>query len=225
MTAEEWRTGRKSAKLTQVEAAKALGVSQPYLSQLEGGDRAGTQSLVTRAIELYKLPPTALPLPEPNRLRPLIEDHLYEELSALGYPPFEHVRTTRISNPAQILLNSVSTRDLDARLVEALPWVLSAYTNMNWNWLRDQVVLRNLQNRLGYLVYLSKEVANSGAVETLAVWEKELEESRLAKEGTLCRDSMTQREREFTRQYRREPARHWNLLTQMTPDQLRYAHE
>ncbi len=37
MTAEQWKTGRCEARLTQVQAAELLGVSQPYLSQLEKG--------------------------------------------------------------------------------------------------------------------------------------------------------------------------------------------
>jgi hypothetical protein len=39
MTATQWKTGREKAGLTQVVAARALNVSQPYLSQLETGLR------------------------------------------------------------------------------------------------------------------------------------------------------------------------------------------
>ena len=65
MTAEQWKTGREKADLTQVAAARSLKVSQPYLSQLETGLRVSSADLARKAAKLYKLPPTALPLPEP----------------------------------------------------------------------------------------------------------------------------------------------------------------
>jgi hypothetical protein len=88
----------------------------------------------------------------------------------------------------------------------------------------DNVKLRNAQNRLGYVVYLAKQVARRAEVrEKLKVWEKELEDARLAKEDTLCRDSMPARERDWLRANRPEAAIHWNLLTGLTADQLSYA--
>ena len=64
MIAREWKDGRELAGLTQVEAARSLRVSQPYLSQLETGLRVASAALARKAAKLYKLP-TALPLPEP----------------------------------------------------------------------------------------------------------------------------------------------------------------
>ncbi len=52
------------------------------------------------------------------------------------------------SNPAEVVLGAVVQRELDTRLVEALPWVLKMYTDLNWEWLRDRVKLQNAQNRL-----------------------------------------------------------------------------
>ena len=54
----------RTRKLTQKEAAAALGVSQPYLSQLEMGQRPVTADLAHAATTLYRLPATALPIPE-----------------------------------------------------------------------------------------------------------------------------------------------------------------
>jgi len=76
MTAEQWRTGRKKAGLTQVAAARSLNVSQPYLSQLEAGLRAAGTGLARKAARLYELPPTALPLPEPLDVRSVPPDRL-----------------------------------------------------------------------------------------------------------------------------------------------------
>jgi transcriptional regulator with XRE-family HTH domain len=228
MTSEQWKTGREKADLTQVAAARSLSVSQPYLSQLETGLRVASVKLARKAATLYKLPPTALPLPEPLDFQAVPPDDLQRKLASLGYPGFEHVRCKAVSNPAEVVLNAVVRRDLDARLVEALPWVLSAYTDLNWEWLRDRAKLNNAQNRLGYLVHLAEQTARAlpegrRAVQVLSRWENELEEARLAREGTLCRDSMPERERAWLRSNRPEAAAHWSLLTGLTAEQLPYA--
>ena len=228
MTAAEWTTGRTKAGLTQVTAARSLGVSQPYLSQLEKGLRVASDDLARRAARLYKLPPTVLPLPATQNVRDVSPNELQRRFAALGYPGFEHVRSGAATNPAEAVLNAVVKRDLDTRLVEAVPWVLSTYTDLDWDWLRDHARLRNAQNRLGYLVHLAGETsrttpARESAVEVLSKWRMELEEARLAGEGTLCRDSMPEREKTWLRKNRPEAAVHWNLLTSLSADQLPYA--
>jgi transcriptional regulator with XRE-family HTH domain len=228
MTAQQWKTGRKNAGLTQVAAARSLAVAQPYLSQLETGLRVSSAGLARKAASLYALPPTALPLLKPFDVRGVTPDDLQRKLAALGYPGFEHVRFKAVSNPAEVVLNAVLKRDLDTRLVEALPWVLSTYTDLNWEWLRDRAKLRNAQNRLGYVVHLAKQTARAlpqkrSAVQVLSTWEKDLEEARLAHEGTLCRDSMPEPERAWLRTNRPGAAVHWSLLTSLTAEQLPYA--
>ena len=228
MTADQWKTGREKAGLTQVEAAYSLNVSQPYLSQLETGLRVAGAGLARKVAKLYKLSPTALPLPEPLDVPVVQPDDLQRKLASLGYPGFEHVRSKTVSNPAEVVLAAVVRQDLDTRLVEALPWVLSAYTDLNWEWLRDRAKLHNAQNRLGYLVHLAKQTAralpeHAGAAQVLSRWENDLEEARLAREGTLCRDSMPERERAWLRTNRPEAAVHWGLLTSLSADQLPYA--
>jgi len=221
MTAEQWTKGRNKSGLTQVMAARSLKVSQPYLSQLETGLRTAGAPLARKAARLYKLPPTALPLPELFVAQQSRPDDLQNRLASLGYPGFEHLRARQTSNPADVVLSVVIQRDLDTRLVEALPWVLKTYPDLNWEWLRDRVKLQNAQNRLGYLVHLSRELA--GASPQLTRWENELEEARLASEGTLCRDSMQESERKWLRANRSICAAHWNLLTGITTEQLPYA--
>jgi transcriptional regulator with XRE-family HTH domain len=228
MTAAQWKTGREKAGLTQVVAARALDVSQPYLSQLETGLRVASAGLVRKAAKLYGLPPTALPLPERLDVRGAPPDELQRALASLGYPGFEHVRSKAVSNPAEVVLHAVVKPDLDTRLVEALPWVLSAYADLNWEWLRDRAKWNNAQNRLGYLVHLAEQTARAwpgrqGAAQVLSRWEQELEEARLAREGTLCRDSMPESERTWLRSNRPEAAIHWSLLTSLTAGQLPYA--
>src|SRR5579871_1509475 len=116
MTAEQWRTGREDAGLTQVTAARSLDVSQPYLSQLETGLRVASAELARKAAKLYKLP-AALPLPEPLDVREVPPDELQRKLASLGYPGFEHVRSKTLRNPAEVVLSAVVKRNLDTRLV------------------------------------------------------------------------------------------------------------
>ncbi|HTS51486.1 MAG TPA: helix-turn-helix transcriptional regulator [Bryobacteraceae bacterium] len=227
MTPEQWKAGREKVGLTQVEAAIALGVSQPYLSQLEKGLRASGFALARKAAKLYRLP-TAVPLKGPLERSSVTPDELQRKLASLGYPGFAHVRSRAASNPAEVVLNAVVKRDLDTRLVEALPWVLTTYTGLNWQWLRDSAKLHNVQNRLGYLVHLAWQTAGAlpvrqAAVPVLSRWESELEAARLANEGTLCRDSMPAPERAWLKTHRAEAAVHWNLLTGLTAEQLPYA--
>ena len=228
MTAQQWTAGRNKSGLTQVAAARSLNVSQPYLSQLETGLRTASAQLARKAARLYKLPPTALPLPEPFAPRPGRPDDLQNQLASLGYPGFEHVRARQTSNPAEVVLSAVVQRDLDTRLVEALPWVLKSYTDLNWDWLRDRAKLQNAQNRLGYLVHLARETAGASpqhgsAANVLSGWENQLEDARLASEGTLCRESMPEAERRWLRANRPPAAAHWSLLTGITAEQLPYA--
>jgi hypothetical protein len=169
-----------------------------------------------------------LPLPEPRESDALGPDGLQKELAALGYPGFAHVPAKKRSNPAGVVFAAVIQPDLDTRLVEALPWVMSAFTDLDWPWLRDRAKLRNVQNRLAYIVHLAREVVgsrteNGPAMQILSAWERDLEEARLAREDTLCRDSMSRRERSWLKVHRPPAAEHWNLLTSLTLEQLSYA--
>jgi transcriptional regulator with XRE-family HTH domain len=214
------------AGLTQVQAARRLGVSQPYLSQLEKGERPVTAELARSAATLYHLPATALPMPatapqgaDPNRLA--------RQLAGLGYPGFAHLRFLK-ANPAAVVIEALTYRDLELRLAEALPWVLLRYPDLDWSWLVRQAKLLDVQNRLGFLVDLAKELAATRAhfrpaLEQLSVVEEQLERLRLAREDTLCRESMPAAERRWLETNRSPLARRWNLLTGLTTDQLSYA--
>jgi hypothetical protein len=128
------------------------------------------------------------------------------------------------SNPAELILETLLNRDLDVRLVEALPWVLITYPDLDWRWLIDQCKLSNLQNRLGYLVQLARQLSrDASTLARLSAIEDELERCRLAVEGTLCRDSMPEAERRWLRSKRPAAARHWHLLTDLTVKELSYA--
>lgn len=103
-------------------------------------------------------------------------------------------------NPALVLIGAAAHSDLDVRLVEALPWVLSEFADLEVGWLAAQSRVLNLQNRMGYLVTLASE--GGARTPQLARLLSEFEGSKLAGEGTLCRDSMPKAEREWIRKHR-----------------------
>lgn len=226
MMSEQLKAGRVKAGLTQMEAAGRLGVSQPYLSQLEKGERPVTQELARLAAAVYGLPATALPIPETDAGKVIGPGLLARQLAGLGYPGFAHLRA-RKANPAAVVLAALVQNDLETRLAEALPWVLLTYPELDWSWLICQVKLRDAQNRLGFLVAVAKELGIGTseflpAVERLAMVEQQLERARLVREDTLCRDSMPTAERRWLEANRSPLARHWNLLTGLAADQLAY---
>jgi transcriptional regulator with XRE-family HTH domain len=219
------RAGRRKAGLTQAVAAERLKLSQPYLSQLERGRRRVTPKIARAAARLYRLPPTVLPLPP--EVSETSSEFLARKLGALGYPPYEYLRTGPPANPAAVVLEAVSSNKVDPRVMEAMPWVLVRYPELEWSWLVKNSKLKNAQNRLGFLVALSrnllKQQPDSDAADApLAKAEVELERARLAAETTLGREGMPAAEREWLRSNRSPQAVHWNVLTSMTPGSLRY---
>lgn len=214
---------------TQPEAALRLGVSQAYLSMLESGLRPLGDALASKLVRVYK-EPTLLPLPaEAEVNQPLHPDDLASALSGLGYPGFAYLKRGPKRNPALVLLTALAQGDLEPRLVEALPWLQFRFWQMNAepllrNWLVRTAKLNDLQNRLGFVTTLARKVSEhqasaSARTSVLRDLELELENSKLAKEDTLCRN-LSSRERQWVSQHRPVEARFWNLLTDLTAEHL-----
>lgn len=223
------REVRQSKNWTQQQTARALGVTQAYLSMLEKGRRTVSESFVRKALKVLDLPPTALPLPsEASRAPVPSRKHDFTaDLAALGYPGFAYLRTKLQKNPAGLLLDALNEPNLDARVAEGLPWLSLTYVDMDWDWLVRNVKVRDRQNRLGFAVSLASEVAESKndreRVRRLRQCLQVLESARLVREDTFCHDSMTQAERKWLREHRSPVAAHWNLLTDMKGEHLAYA--
>jgi hypothetical protein len=98
---------------------------------------------------------------------------------------------------------------------------------MNWDWLVDRAKRSDVQNRLGFVVGLARELAerrkDSDASSRLRNQETRLERSLLAREDTLGRESMTQVERAWLRDNRSEEAKRWRLMTDLRVEHLPYA--
>lgn len=224
MTSAQLKTVRVQAGLTQTEMATRLRVSQPYFSLLERGLRQVPERLAQAVSRAFHLSPALLPLPGELTFQ---RRDFPRALATLGYPGYSHLRGSRPLNPALVVLHALAQESLDARVAQALPWVLLRYPELDWNWLASNSRLRNLQNRLGFLVAIARELAErSGRAQSVAALtaaEQALESSRLAAETTLGKASMPSAERVWLRSNRSPLAAHWNVLTSMSPEHLPYA--
>ena len=71
--------------------------------------------------------------------------------------------------------------DADARVAEALPWLVGAYQNqLDFDLLVRQAKLQNLQNRLGFLLQVAGVDTPDGLVAV-----RELERARLLQDDSL----------------------------------------
>lgn len=216
------RTARERLGWTQQQAARRWGVSQPYLSLMEGGKRSVPRRLARLLTRGDPQLAPGLPVEELTSNA----DDLPRLLGTLGYPGFAYLADRKsVRNPASVVLAALHARVVPARVTEALPWALMTFADLDWSWLLDRVKLSNLQNRLGYLVGLAKQLAAQRSAPALAKMlaevEAQLEEARLAKEDTLGRD-LTEVERRHLRRHRPAAAAHWNLLTRLDVDGLRH---
>jgi len=200
---------RKRNGLTQVAAASLLGVSQAYLSLLEKGARPLTAELRNRMKTSAGMD------------RQASSDELFRaQLSALGYPGFAHITKARTrTRPDNLLMRVLAQPDADARVVEALPWVVATFkSQFDFGAMVRQAKLQNLQNRLGFVLQVSAVDTHEGR---MAV--RELERARLLLEDTLCWDSMPAATREWMRANRAPLAEYWNVLTRLRAEDVHNA--
>lgn len=198
-------------------------MSQAYLSLVEHDKRPVPARLARLLARKEPRMATGLPLEAPMTT----SDDLPRLLGGLGYPGFAYLADPNgVANPAVVLLAALKQAHVPARVTEALPWLLVTFADLDWAWLLDQVKLSNAQNRLGYLVSLARTVAercgDTAAAGRLLEAEHRLEDARLAKEDTLGR-ALTEAERRHLRDHRPAAAAHWNLLTALRAEDLRYA--
>jgi hypothetical protein len=194
---------------------------------LETGRRRVTPDVARRLLDVYRMAPTLL---TPTHVPSYVSDpsgRLAEDLGALGYPGFAYLRPEdwEPKHPAQVLLAALAQDDLQPRVVEALPWLVAQFAPFD-PWLVREAKVRDLQNRLGFVVTLARRLCErmhrDEKAEVLRVLETELDRSRLAREDTLCRQVGGSLRRRLL-EHRTDDARHWNLLTDWSVDALRYA--
>jgi transcriptional regulator with XRE-family HTH domain len=221
MTGVELRDARRSRRWTQVQLAQRLGVTQGYVCLLERGRRALPRGLAQKVARLLAVPATALPVGPSDES--LDDSVAASTLGALGYPGFAYLRRGRTLNPAEALLRTLKMPDLSARVVEGLVWLAFQYPDMDWHWVVREARADDLQNRLGFLVTLARQLAEEkgrrDAGDRLVAVERRLAHSRLQREDAF-RSSMTDVERNWLRQHRPAEAAYWNVLTNLTANEL-----
>jgi len=224
MSGTDVARARKARGWKQRELAGKLGISQPYVSLLEKNRRAIPGRLARRLSQVLGLRPTTLPLGSDKR--PLASHRAASSLGRVGYPGFAYLRGGQALNPAEVLVRTLRAENLDARLVEALPWVLVLYPDLEWEWLVREAKLNDLQNRLGLVVTVARELAHSRGdartAEKLSRWEDALERSRLQREEVF-RGSLTDAERQWLRANRSAEAAKWNVLSTLSQAVVQHA--
>jgi transcriptional regulator with XRE-family HTH domain len=224
------RAARERAGWTQVHLAKKLGVTQAYLSLMESGKRPTPPRFAQRLTRLLNLPPTMLPVTTSAVPRDRsTNDWIEAQLARLGYPGFAYRRRPgTMLHPAEVLLAGLAFDELEPRLVEALPWLLLSFEGLDLERFVADAKAKNLQNRLGFMVALARQVAErkpqfESRLSELRQFEGALEPSRLAREETFGQGHAHARLREWLRRERSDAATHWNLLTDLKVEQLPYA--
>jgi transcriptional regulator with XRE-family HTH domain len=218
VTGLQLKRARTARQWTQAELATRLGVSQGYVCLLERGARPVPAALAGTLARLLGMAPSTLPASA--------DSDAYDAggaaraLAALGYARFaDRPRRRELRNPAEVVFRCLRAPDVDARVVEALVWLLVAHADLDWAWLVRHAKANDLQNRLGFLVSLAAEAAQrEGQTEARAQLTSAravLERSRLAAEGAF-RTTLSDAERRWLRQHRPPDAAHWNLLTNLT---------
>jgi transcriptional regulator with XRE-family HTH domain len=221
MTGADIRAARERRGWQQEELADRLGVSQGYVSLLESGRRPVSARLATKLVSLLSLSPSALPVPTP---KPLPNQQAAQALGRLGYPGFAYLRSGAKVNPMEVLLGALLADDVDARVVEGLPWLLLRYPDVDWDRLVVYAKQHDAQNRLGFLAALASRLAaankEAATAELLERREQALQRSLLQQDDTFSRHALTQAERRWLVANRSPEAKRWNLLTTLNVERL-----
>lgn len=147
-------------------------------------------------------------------------------LASLGYPGFQQFMGGDPAAPAELLVATLSSPEVEVRVIEALPWLLLKF-DIDWNWLVREANARGIQNRLGFIVTLARQVAEHRADSEASARFREVEQLlaplRSVREDTLCQISLSPAERRWLRQARSPEAGYWNLLTDLKAQLLPYA--
>ena len=226
MTGEDLKHARERKGWTQEQAARLLCMSQEYLSMLERGRRRLPASRLRTVLRKYGLSPLALPLHGENEWQHLDNKQIALQFAALGYPGFAHVKSKTRWNPQELLVAALTKADLERRVVEALPWLVLRYTDMDWEWVVRESKLHDAQNRLGFIVTLASQLAeqnNRSVLDRLRRIVGRLQNSLLAKTGTLCHESMSAAEKKWLQKESTPEAQQWNILSDLSPEHLVHA--
>jgi transcriptional regulator with XRE-family HTH domain len=219
MNSSQLLQARQNKHWEQIETAEKLGVSQSYLSLLESGKREITKKISHRAIKIFRLSACALPI-EKNLDETIVgkNDELTKDLGTLGYPKFAFLKSNVNKNPLEVLFLSLKTENLESRLVEALPWLVFTFSDLDWETLFKLVKINDLQNKLGFVISLARKSAerlkDRSKMEFLCKKELELSNSRLFQEAVFSQN-LTETEKKWLKNNRSKDAKFWRVLSDL----------
>ena len=108
------------------------------------------------------------------------------------------------------------------RLVEALPWLILNFPEMDWDLVIKTAKVSDAQNRLGFLIALAGEKAGKSNLPAKAQTFKDLlaklEGSRLYGEDSFRRKTLTKTEASWLKKNRPPLAKHWRVLSDLTAE-------
>jgi hypothetical protein len=108
-----------------------------------------------------------------------------------------------------------------------LPWLLLRYPDLDWPTLINTANAKGLQNKLGFVTCLARRVAErlgeTEEADFLRNQERVLEGSRVLVEKSFCHDSLTLVEKRWLETNRSDDAKHWKLLTDLSPEHLNHS--
>ena len=114
--------------------------------------------------------------------------------------------------------------DLESRVVEALPWLIYNFPDMDWSEIIKRAKLDDAQNRLGFLLNIAHSLAKrSGDKDKKDLFKRllgVLKKSRLLSEDSFRRVSLTEAEKKWVKKNRPKEARHWRILTNLIAEHL-----
>src|SRR5688500_10220049 len=104
------RAYRMGRNMIQGALARALGVTQAYVSQLESGSRPVSRQLVERLGSLPDLPGSVIPAG--HDAIDDVDADLAADAGALGYPPFAASVGRRPKNPAAVVVSILARQQV-----------------------------------------------------------------------------------------------------------------
>jgi hypothetical protein len=109
-----------------------------------------------------------------------------------------------------------------------MPWLLLNFGRLDHRVLVDKARELGVQNRLGFVVALAKQVARRSPTHVRRLAELEslesaLETHRLANEDLLGQSFRTEKLRAWVEKNRSKEAVHWNVVTSLAAEHLAYA--
>jgi hypothetical protein len=168
-------------------------------------------------------------VPRSDELR---ERAIKDALGALGYPGFQSLfsglEAEEGHDPAVVLMAALACDRLDELVVEALPWLVLRFDNLDWQWLLAEARRRGVQNRLGFVVSLAVRAAAGSLgmdrLTRLAAIEEDLFACRLPKQETRWL-RMPPARRHSAAARRSQEAAQWGVPSSLRPDEIRFLGE